>query len=450
MRSVKNVNKKGDVRFSRLNVMNNDFNDRNHLPEWIDRHSTANNHLYAILAGSATTDALTYYGRLDGYNSPEGIWLNTPYQQWHDIMPYIVELSPDSPFLTWINDTITCNWGWLAFSPFSQHELVPQLKLLTKIKLPDNREVFFRYWDGHFLAQILTASTNTQKQTLLAGFTTLWTKNQIIDLPEPVLLNNDAMLTLTVEQLSLLVDEKQNEMRQELKTYLQHRFPKKVRILGPQYTEQFLDIILDKIAQYQITRKDQAKQFLDLALGLGTHFDIDPMLSQWVKPRLLTVSTNIISLIELNEDLSIPLQVSLGENLSIYLARLQQLLQKSSHTLFDIQNKAQVIQFVQTLYPERYQQLPLNTLEIFYQQQIPYYQSHLFFAYSSHAVLLAMQFFLGYGVFEDPLYPWATKLICEENTLPENERIARIITYAKKRIRKEILIVNYHLEKDNV
>ncbi|SCC24473.1 DUF4123 domain-containing protein [Gilliamella intestini] len=425
-------------------------NDCNHLSDWIALHSTTHNHLYAVLSGSATSDALTYYGQLDGTCSPEGIWLNTPYQQWYDMMPYIVELSPNSPFLTWINDTTTSNWGWLAFSPFSQQELVAQLKLLTKVKLPDNKEVFFRYWDGHFLAQILAASTNTQKQALLPGLSTLWTNNQVIHFPEPITINNDIIQTLAPEQLSLLADEKQKELRQELKTYLKQKFPKKMRTLGAKYSEQFLNLMMDKIAQYQIPRKDQAKQFLDLAIVLGTHFDTDPMLSRWVKPRLLTVATNTISLIELNDDLSIPFKIAMGENLSTYLTRLQQLLQKPTHSLFEIENEEQVIQFVQDLYPERNQQLAFDTLERFYQQQIPYYQSQLFFDYSSHAVLLAMQFFLGHRIFEDPLYPWASTLMIKNGLLPEKECVERMVTYAKKRVRKEIIMVNNHLRKNNV
>lgn len=426
------------------NIMNNNFNQLN---EWIATHSTKYNHLYAILAGTATSDALTNYGRLDGAYSPEGIWLNTPYQQWYDLMPYIVKLSPQSPFLTWLSNTTTCNWGWLAFSHYSQTELVPQLKLLTKVILPDNKEVFFRYWDGGFLAKILMASTREQQQTLLSGFSTLWLDNQVINLPESSIQDNHAMITLTAQQLSLLDEEKLYELRQELKLYLKTNYPKKSRMLGSKSTERFLDSIMKKINQYQIPRKDQAKQFLDLALILGTHFDTDPMLYHWVNPRLITVATDIISLIELNEDLSTPLRMSMGPNLSIYLERLEQLLQKPIHSLFEITNENQVVEFVINLYPERYQQLPFNTLENFYQLQIPYYNSQLFFNYSSHAVLLAMQFFLGHAVFEDPLYPWINEIISKNNQLSEKESIEHIINYTKKRIRKEIIHINFYLKK---
>lgn len=159
------------------------------------------------------------------------------------------------------------------------------------------------------------------------------------------------------------------------------------------------------------------------------------------------MATDIISLIELNEDLSTPLRMSMGPNLSIYLERLEQLLQKPIHSLFEITNENQVVEFVINLYPERYQQLPFNTLEKFYQLQIPYYNSQLFFNYSSHAVLLAMQFFLGHAAFEDPLYPWINEIISKNNQLSEKESIEHIISYTKKRIRKEIIHINFYLKK---
>ena len=135
----------------------------------------------------------------------------------------------------------------------------------------------------------------------------------------------------------------------------------------------------------------------------------------------------------------------MGENLTIYLTRLQQLLDLPDDALAQVNSPKALISQVAELYPERVAQFPNNTLLLVFEQSQLTYQQQQFPQLSSQSVLLALQLFLGQGILNDPLYPWVTKILNPHLSLSEPERINALIHYAKKRLRKELLMLNKHL-----
>lgn len=418
------------------------------ISEWLNSHPLTSQ-LYAVLSGPGISDALAQFYKLDGRSTPEGLWLNTPWQEWHSVMPYLVPLRADSPFINWVAGNSFTHWGWLALSSHPQLQLVGQLKSMTKINFPNEKVVFFRFWNGHFLSSILMASTPEQQKNLIQGFNSIWTGKTAIDLPvcskiQPA----TSVITLTQEQLNPLYQQKQSQRWQKLKDYFVQRYPKRSRSLGEKQTRLFISLILEKSEKYGIRRNDQTSQYLDLSLMLGSHFDCDPMLAPWVKARLKDAAKEIISLGLLRNDLAPALQQSIGKDLSIYLIRLEQLVSKDADCPQGAVNEIQMMDIVREHYPERFDQLPSGTMGKIYFQSVLFYQQWGFFSYISHSVLMTLQLFLGHRVFNDPLYPWSEKLVTENQELPENERIAAVIRYAQKRIKKEItMIKKYRGEK---
>jgi hypothetical protein len=123
--------------------------NKNRVQDWV--RGTAGTPLYAILANTNGAEGIKAYYREDGSRTPYGLYANTPYANWFEVMPVMVQLNDGSPFLRWVAETPLRNWGWLARSPLPQATLAAHLAGLTQVILPGGKEVFFRYWDGQYL-----------------------------------------------------------------------------------------------------------------------------------------------------------------------------------------------------------------------------------------------------------------------------------------------------------
>ncbi|CAI1552916.1 Uncharacterised protein [Serratia fonticola] len=119
------------------------------LTGWL--RNTAGTPLYAVLANTNGAEGIKAYYREDGSRTPFGLYANTQYANWFEVMPVLVALDDGSPFLRWVAETPLRNWGWLARSPLPQSTISDHLRGLTQVSLPSGKEVFFRYWDGRFL-----------------------------------------------------------------------------------------------------------------------------------------------------------------------------------------------------------------------------------------------------------------------------------------------------------
>ncbi|WP_445612016.1 DUF4123 domain-containing protein [Hafnia alvei] len=126
--------------------------------DWIKNTETSGSRLYAILASTNGGAALKAYYALDGKHTPQGLYADTPYANWYPVMPMLVELSPYSPFLTWVEEHATPAWGWLARSPLIESVIAQHLAGLTQVLMPNGQAVFFRYWDGRYLSSISNSS----------------------------------------------------------------------------------------------------------------------------------------------------------------------------------------------------------------------------------------------------------------------------------------------------
>ncbi|MBC3211995.1 DUF4123 domain-containing protein [Serratia fonticola] len=113
--------------------------------------NTSGTPLYAVLANTNGAQGIKAYYREDGSRTPYGLYANTPYANWFEVMPVLVPLTDGSPFLRWVAETPLRNWGWLARSPLPQVAITDHLRGLTQVILPGGKAVFFRYWDGRFL-----------------------------------------------------------------------------------------------------------------------------------------------------------------------------------------------------------------------------------------------------------------------------------------------------------
>ncbi len=108
----------------------------------------AGERIFAVLGTASDAKPLDAWRAQPAAAPLHPIWADTAYATWDEVMPYVGIVEPGSPFLDWVASTQATDWGWLAVSTCPLETVVAYLQGLTKVYLPDGRDVFLRFWDG--------------------------------------------------------------------------------------------------------------------------------------------------------------------------------------------------------------------------------------------------------------------------------------------------------------
>lgn len=114
--------------------------------------------IFAVMSTASDAQPLDAWRALATGAPLQPIWAGTAYATWDEVMPYVGIVAPGSPFIDWAASTDSTDWGWLAISSHSLETVTAHLQGLTKVYLPDDTEVFLRFWDGAQLLPILQQS----------------------------------------------------------------------------------------------------------------------------------------------------------------------------------------------------------------------------------------------------------------------------------------------------
>ena len=108
----------------------------------------ADERIYAVLGNASDARPLAAWQATAAGPLPQAIWAGTAYAQWEAVMPYVGIVEPGSAFLDWVAAAPADDWGWLAVSSSPLESVVAHLQGLSKVFLPNDQAVFFRFWDG--------------------------------------------------------------------------------------------------------------------------------------------------------------------------------------------------------------------------------------------------------------------------------------------------------------
>ncbi|TGN38855.1 DUF4123 domain-containing protein [Marinobacter confluentis] len=122
--------------------------------------------LYLVLSGTSEAKPVRHFYGTDGLTAVP-LFQGTPYAGWHEVMPFLVQVTDTSGFLDWVDDTDAADWGWGLISDATLGEVFGHVRSLTKILLPDGKEVFFRYWDPRYLGALLSGVEDTCRANLM-------------------------------------------------------------------------------------------------------------------------------------------------------------------------------------------------------------------------------------------------------------------------------------------
>ncbi|MGP4846208.1 DUF4123 domain-containing protein [Marinobacter sp. 1Y8] len=132
--------------------------------------------IYLVLSGTSQAEPVRHFFDRDGLTALP-LYLGTPYAGWQPVMPYLAEISMTSPFVDWIDDCDTPDWGWAALSTEPMDSVFAHLRSLTQITIGKSgdagKAVFFRHWDARFLAPLFD-SLDSQHQAALLGPVSSW------------------------------------------------------------------------------------------------------------------------------------------------------------------------------------------------------------------------------------------------------------------------------------
>lgn len=128
--------------------------------------------VYLVLSGTSAEKPVRHFYATDGLTA-RPLFQGTQYAGWHDVMPFLAQVTETSAFLDWIDETDSTDWGWGLVSDASLEEVFGHIRSMTKIFLPGDREVFFRYWDARFLGPILNNVDDACRAQLMGPITTI-------------------------------------------------------------------------------------------------------------------------------------------------------------------------------------------------------------------------------------------------------------------------------------
>ncbi|WP_415896096.1 DUF4123 domain-containing protein [Neptuniibacter sp. PT34_22] len=150
---------------------------RDQIDQLEEKNSEQNNY-FCVLSGTSKINGLENFYTLGG-SGAKPLWLNTPYADWEEVMPYLVNIDSDSPFIDWLEaqQQVFPDWGLLVASSYGFDEIFTHFESLTKVLTPSGKEVFFRYWDAPQSQPVLALSDEPNRAELM-GPVSYWLSSQ--------------------------------------------------------------------------------------------------------------------------------------------------------------------------------------------------------------------------------------------------------------------------------
>lgn len=123
-------------------------------------------HWYAIFNGTCDDKALADFYRFGG-NDAKPLWSGTPYAEWHEVMPYIADVSHLPDFITWTEQEANEDWGILVASTLHLPDIFQHFRSLTLVWMPSGNHAFFRFYDPRFSIDLANFCDEQQRKQVM-------------------------------------------------------------------------------------------------------------------------------------------------------------------------------------------------------------------------------------------------------------------------------------------
>lgn len=133
-------------------------------------------HLYAITNQTSPSKPLAHFSSsANSHNKP--LWLGTPYRNWFEVMPTLIALPVDDPFVDWVEQVQPEDWGMFVLSPYDFDTVYDHFQSLTQVWISSSQYGFFRFFDPRYGIRVAELC-DPAEQTKLMGPTSAWLCHQ--------------------------------------------------------------------------------------------------------------------------------------------------------------------------------------------------------------------------------------------------------------------------------
>ena len=149
------------------------------LPQ-LEKAIEAKLNVFALLNKTSDSQPVSHFSS-SSQTLSKPLWLDTQYREWFEVMPMLIQVPLDDPFIQWVEQERPVDWGMFVVSPFSFEETYQHLRSLTQVWLPSGQYCFFRIFDPRFSLSIAQLCNDTQRAELM-GPTCQWLsyQNQVV------------------------------------------------------------------------------------------------------------------------------------------------------------------------------------------------------------------------------------------------------------------------------
>lgn len=132
----------------------------------VDNEQKTHLNTYAIFNGTSEENALKHFYRLGG-NDAKPLWSGTVYAEWHDVMPYMADVSNHATFLNWEQQEAPDDWGIIITTEDTFENVFKHFRSLTQVWMPASGHAFFRFYDPRFSLNVAQYCNDEQRSDLM-------------------------------------------------------------------------------------------------------------------------------------------------------------------------------------------------------------------------------------------------------------------------------------------
>ncbi|MEI8608814.1 DUF4123 domain-containing protein [Enterovibrio sp. Hal110] len=156
----------------------------------VDNEQKTHLNTYAIFNGTSEENALKHFYRLGG-NDAKPLWSGTIYAEWHDVMPYMADVSDHAAFLNWEQQEAPDDWGIIITTEDTFENVFKHFRSLTQVWMPASGHAFFRFYDPRFSLNVAQYCNDEQRSTLMGPCVSWSAKNHSVTNTTPTLFLNE-------------------------------------------------------------------------------------------------------------------------------------------------------------------------------------------------------------------------------------------------------------------
>lgn len=238
-------------------------------------------------------------------------------------------------------------------------------------------------------------------------------------------------LIIRHEQIKAFEEESIRQFRERTIKRLKVFAPRHFELFGEATVRDVVDVAIRQGSSYGLTTESAVYLFVQAMFILGSKFDTDPMFpwaGEILEDQAITAQNQKTD--RLYKQLSDYVQKALGKSNEYYFNALRRLRRESLPVSGNLE--AHATEALRRISPEKYVYVGETAVKNLIIEAQEKAAAHAMDGYSGSILASALMFFLGHGIFNDPLHPWVKAALKKEERSSTDQRIDRLSSEAMR------------------